>query len=68
MHESVRLLERRLPSDPDRALKEYRAEMNARRAFVPAGTDIVTNGDIREASDREIARLAQELRPEHFTE
>lgn len=68
MHEGVRLLERRLPSDPDRALEEYRAEINALRDFVPAGTEIKTNGDIREASDREIARLAQELRPEQFTE
>ena len=65
LHRSIRKLERGLPSDPDRALEEYRAEILARAEFVPPSTLLP---DIYEVSEKEIAKRAQELRPEDFTD
>ena len=65
MHDGIRDLERCLPSDPDRVMDEYRSEMNARAELVPEVTEI---GHVFEASEKKITKLAQELRPEDFTE
>ena len=65
LHRSIRKLERGLPSDPDRALEEYRAEILACAEFVPPSTLLP---DIYEVSEKEIAKRAQELRPEDFTD
>ena len=68
IHSGLRELEVGLPSDPDRMLEEYRVEMDLRAALLPEGIEVKTFGDIREASDKVITRLALELRPEDFTE
>jgi hypothetical protein len=57
-----------MPGDPDAGMEEFVAEVRARSDFVPPGAEINNQNELFNVTDDEIAKRAQDLRPEDFSE